>query len=179
MHQSGTFKYLKGDGFRALELPYTGNELSMVLLLPEKVDGLAEFEKTLTEAKLTQWLGQMHSVDDLPVWLPRFQMTSAFSLKSALSALGMATAFRPGAADFSGMNGGKEPLYISDVVHKAFVNVNEEGTEAAAATGVIVKATSAPIDPPLFRADHPFVVLVRDNRSGSILFLGRLVNPKS
>jgi serpin B len=178
MYQSGKFKYLKGDGFRALEMPYVGKELSMVVLLPEKVDGLPEFEKSLTEANLTKWLGQMHPVTDLPVWLPRFKTTSEFSLAQELETMGMPTAFSS-AADFSGLNGGSEPLCISDVVHKAFVEVNEEGTEAAAATAVVIKATSAPVDPPRFRADHPFVFLIRDNRSGSILFLGRVINPKS
>jgi len=123
MYQKGTFNYLKGDDFRALELSYVGQELSLVMLLPEKVDGLTEFEKTLTEAKLTQWLGQMRP-EDLRVWLPRFKITSAFNLKGALSALGMPAAFQRGAADFSGINEGKEGLFISEVVHKAFVDVN-------------------------------------------------------
>jgi serpin B len=177
MYQTGEFKYLKGNGFRALEMPYVGRDLSMVVLLPEKADGLADFEKSLTAVKLRDWLSQMHTVE-LPVYLPRFRMTAEFSLKKELSEMGMPIAFDERRADFSGMNGGVEKLYISKVAHKAFVEVNEEGTEAAAATADIVKAKkSAPRDPPMFRADHPFVFLIRDNRSGNILFLGRLVNP--
>src|SRR6516162_11555840 len=122
--------------FRALALPYVGKDLSMVVLLPEKLNGLKEFEKTPTEAKLRDWLSRMHEVE-LDVRLPKFKMTEELELRQVLSEPGMPLAFEPGAADFSGMNGGKERLYISDVVHKAFVEVNEKGTEAAAATGAI------------------------------------------
>ncbi|MEZ5949166.1 MAG: serpin family protein [Planctomycetaceae bacterium] len=108
---------------------------------------------------------------------PRFRTTREFQLNNALAGLGMSTAFNPDLADFSGMNGNRE-LFISAVLHKAFVDVNEEGTEAAAATGVVVGVRSAPADePPVFRADHPFLFLIRDTRSGVILFLGRVVNP--
>ena len=175
MYQKGKFKYLQGDNFQALALPYVGKNLSMVVLLPEKLDGLKEFEKTLTEAKLRDWPSRMHEVV-LDVRLPKFKMTEEFDLRQVLSELGMPLAFEPGAADFSGMNGGKERLYISDVVHKAFVEVNEEGTEAAAATAIFT-TVSGRIGP-AFRADHPFVFLIRDNRSGAILFLGRLVHSK-
>ncbi|HZT83548.1 MAG TPA: serpin family protein [Gemmataceae bacterium] len=177
MHETSTFKYLDGGTFQALELPYKGRELSMVVLLPKKNDGLPDLEKQLTAARLNEWLGKLRP-EEVNVTLPRFKMTAEFQLSSQLSALGMKRAFSK-QADFSGMNGGQEPLFISDVIHKAFVDVNEEGTEAAAATAVIVRATSAqPHVPPTFRADHPFVFLIRDNRSGSLLFLGRLVNPQ-
>jgi serpin B len=178
MHRTGDYKYLDGGDFQALELPYKGKDLSMVVLLPKKVDGLAEFEKKLTEANLTGWLGRLRK-QEVIVTLPRFKTTREFMLKGPLQALGMKRAFVPGGADFSGMSGtnGKR-LFISAVVHKAFVDVNEEGTEAAAATGVVVKLTSARIPgPAVFRADHPFVFLIRDNRSGGVLFMGRLTNP--
>src|ERR687886_2612610 len=104
------------------------------------------------------------------VMLPRFKVTAEFSLRDQLSAMGMPLAFSP-SADFSGIAGGTEPLSLSAVVHKAFVDVNEEGTEAAAATGVVMVRTSAAVRPtPVFRADHPFLFLIRDTRSGSILF---------
>jgi serpin B len=174
MYQKGKFKYLDGGTFQALEMPYVGKELAMLVLLPKKTDGLAELEKSLTPAKLGEWVAKLRE-QDVEVHFPKFKCTSEFSLKQELSALGMTDAFTAG-ADFSGING-KKDLYIQDVVHKAFVEVNEEGTEAAAATGVVVGVLSARIDP-VFRADHPFLFLIRDTRNGSILFLGRLSNPE-
>jgi serpin B len=176
MHRTGDYKHFDGGDFQALELPYKGNELSMVVLLPKKVDGLPEFEKKLTGANLTGWLGRLRK-QEVVVTLPRFKTTREFMLKEPLQALGMKRAFVAGGADFTGMSGteGKR-LFISAVVHKAFVDVNEEGTEAAAATAVVVSILSARITP-VFRADHPFVFLIRDNRSGSVLFMGRLTNP--
>ena len=113
------------------------------------------------------------------VYLPKFKLESQYSLKDVLSSMGMPTAFS-GAADFSGMDGGQD-LYISDVYHKAYIEVNEEGTEAAAATGVVMNwAAVAPgsEEPvPVFRADHPFLFLIQDNDTGTILFAGRIVNP--
>jgi serpin B len=175
MHQTADFRFLDGGSFQALELPYKGKQLSMVVLLPKKVDGLAELEKNLTAARLTQWLGKLHE-QEVIVTLPKFKATSEFSLGDTLSAMGMPLAFTPGMADFSGMNGSRN-LFIQAVVHKAFVDVNEQGTEAAASTGVAVGLASAPIRTE-FRADHPFVYLIRDTHSGSILFLGRMANPQ-
>jgi serpin B len=174
MHQSARFKYLDAGALQVLEMPYVGKDLSMVVLLPKKADGLAELEKSLTADKLAGWLGQARE-EEVEVGLPKFQATSEFSLKDQLAALGMKKAFVPGAADFSGMNG-RDDLYITAVVHKAFVDVNEQGTEAAAATGVVVGLRATPVRP-VFRADHPFVFLIRDTRNDSVLFLGRLVNP--
>lgn len=178
MHRTGKYRYLDGGDFQALQMPYTGDDLSMVVLLPKKVDGLADFEKTLTPAKLADWLPKLRE-QTVVVSLPKFKMTSEFTLNDQLSAMGMPLAFDEDKADFKGIaDVSNENLHISKVIHKAFVDVNEEGTEAAAATAVIIAApTSAPIQI-AFRADHPFVFLIRDNRSGSILFLGRLANPK-
>src|SRR5262249_14537626 len=133
MHDRGRFKYSDGGSFQALEMPYKGKELSMVVLLPKKIDGLAEFEKTLTAAKVAEWLPRLRE-QEVAVSLPKFKVTSEFSLKDTLAAMGMPSAFSQTKADFSGMDGTRE-LYISAVVHKAYVDVNEEGTEAAAATG--------------------------------------------
>jgi serpin B len=174
MTQTARFNYLVGDGFQALELPYAGKDLSMVVLLPRKADGLADLEKKLTAEQLAGWLKGLRR-EKVTVVLPRFKATSEFSLKGTLSSMGMPTAFT-GRADFSGMDG-KRDLFLSAVVHKAFVDVNEQGTEAAAATGVVAKTVSAEIIAD-FRADHPFVFLIRDQRSDSILFLGRLADPK-
>jgi serpin B len=173
MHAGLHTKFLKTDSFRALELPYQERELSMVLFLPNKVDGLADFEKQLNAVNLRQWLGKLtdHQVQ---VSLPKFKLTAEFELADTLRKLGMRDAFGPG-ADFSGMTT-RDWLYISAVVHKAFIDLNEAGTEAAAATAVIMdRASAAPGDD--FKADHPFVYLIKDNRTGAILFMGRVVNP--
>ena len=148
----------------------------MLVLLPKQVDGLAEIEKALTVKKLKEWTGRLRP-GKVSVFLPKFTMTCKFELKKVLTAMGMPHAFSPMSADFSGMNG-KKDLFISAVIHKAFVDVNEEGTEAAAATATVIGITSLPQPSPVFRADRPFVFLLRDNRSGSILFIGRVANPE-
>jgi serpin B len=179
MNQSGTFRYAEGDGVQVLELPYDGDELSMVVVLPREVQGLAELERSLTAARVNGWLAGLAAREvTVNVTLPRFKMTAQFRLKPALSALGMPLAFTRGRADFSGIATGP-PLYLSEAFHKAFVEVNEKGTEAAAATGVGVFATSLRPVPAVFRADHPFFFLIRDTQTGSVLFAGRLVNPQS
>jgi serpin B len=175
MHQKEHFGYLEDAAFQALELPYAGKDLALVVLLPRKVDGLAALERSLTSAKLTTWLGKLHAVE-VDVALPKFQLTEELQLAKTLSEMGMPNAFNS-RADFSGMDGSHD-LFLSAVVHKAFVDVNEKGTEAAAATGVAVKATAMLANAPVFRADHPFLFLIRDTRSGSILFMGRLIQPE-
>jgi serpin B len=177
MNRTSKVSYFEGDGLQVLEMPYKGKDLSMVVLLPKKVDGLADFEKGLTEEKLAGWLGKLRS-QEVIISFPKFKMTREFSLEGVLTRMGMKLAFVPNRADFSGMNGGTN-LFVSAVMHKAFVEVNEEGTEAAAATGVVVTATSLPPPKPVFRADHQFAFLIRDMQSGSILFLGRVSNPAS
>ncbi len=176
MFQKQTLAYRKFDEVEVLRLPYKGDDLSMVILLPTNPDGLAELEEELTTETLAQLMEGLHDVE-LEVYLPKFKMEwGAGSLQDDLAAMGMAVAFS-GDADFSGMTG-KRNLFISDVVHKAFVEVNEEGTEAAAATGVIMKLTAV-METPVFRADRPFVFLIKDNKVGSILFMGRVVNPQA
>lgn len=175
MFQREEFRYGAVEGLQVLELPYVGDVLSMLVLLPEAVDGLAALEQDLTPENLETWTKTLRK-EKVEVFLPRFRMTSEFNLTDVLQAMGLASAFDPEQADFSGMIGRRE-LFLSAVVHKAFVEVNEQGTEAAAATGVAVGVTSVPITP-TFRADHPFLFLIRDNRTGSILFLGRVTNPK-
>lgn len=176
MNEKAQFKYMETEDFQVLELPYVDDELSMVVLLPRRFDGLPEFEKELTTDNLSDWLGKLRKREVI-VSVPKFKMTSQFSLATMLKSMGMTDAFSPGRADFSGMNG-KRDLFISAVIHKAYVDVNEEGTEAAAATAVTMKVTSiGPTRIPVFQADHPFLFLIRDNLSGSILFIGRIINP--
>jgi serpin B len=174
MHQEGEFGYYDGGSFQVLEMPYVGKDVTMVVLLPKKADGLAALEKDLTADKLAGWLGKPRK-DEVNVALPKFKTTSSFELAPTLADLGMKTAFTTN-ADLSGIGGSKGELYLSHVVHKAFVEVNEEGTEAAAATAAVFTKESARVTPE-FRADHPFVFLIRDVRSDSILFLGRIADP--
>lgn len=175
MNQKEQFGYMETDGLQGLEMPYVGEELSMVILLPKEITGIDKLEKELTAERVCEWLGRIHEREVI-VSVPKFKMTSKFGLGKVLRAMGMTAAFSKN-ADFSGMTGSRD-LFISAVVHQAYVDVNEEGTEAAAATGVVMRLTSvAPGGIPVFRADHPFIFLIRDKTSGSILFLGRLINP--
>jgi serpin B len=175
MNQTAEFGYMETESFQGLELPYVDDELSMIILLPNEIDGLDEFEKTLTVENLSKWLSRLYK-RKVVVSVPKFKMTSQFSLASVLKSMGMTDAFSSN-ANFSGING-KRNLFISAVIHKAYVDVNEEGTEAAAATAVGIKLTSiGPSRTPVFRADHPFLFLIRDNHTNSILFIGRVMNP--
>lgn len=178
MHRQDRFGYRQQDGLQTLELPYGNDELSMLVLLPEKQDGLAELEAALTADKLAEWTTRLGR-PEVSVFLPKFKVEAEFNLNETLSALGMPAAFS-NAADFSGMSS-HEGLKIAAVLHKAYVDVNEEGTEAAAATGVIMMPTAMPQPQriPVFRADHPFLFLIRDNRTGEILFIGRVTEPKA
>ena len=173
MRKTYRYRYGEDDGLQVLELPYAGDDLSMVVLLPKEIDGLAELEGRLTVENLGRWTKHLWQ-SEVQVSLPRFEITFPFRLDGTLISMGMVDAF--GDADFSGMDG-SQVLYISAVLHKAFVAVNEEGTEAAAATAVVMRAKGVPLSPPVFRADHPFVFLIRENSTGSILFLGRVANP--
>jgi serpin B len=143
--------------------------------LPDKIDGVQVLEKQLTAANLKLWSANLDAMN-VRIWLPRFVLTAGFQLEHVLSELGMPLAFDAGKADFSGMDG-KQDLFIGAVVHKAYVDVNEEGTEAAAATGITMVPMARRIDSAEFRADHPFVFFIRDNHSGCILFMGRLNDP--
>lgn len=172
------FNYIENTRVQILELPYQGNELSIVVLLPREVDGIHDLENEFSTDTLNMWLNNLHK-QEVEIYLPKFKSEYEMSLTDNLKEMGMVSAFNPGIADFSGMDGTKS-LYISDVLHKAFVNVDEEGTEAAAATAVTVHLSAyMPKHIPVFRADHPFVFLIRDNSTGSILFMGRISNLKA
>jgi len=176
MLQTGTFGYLELPECQLLELRYAGDALSMVILLPAAPDGLPALEQSLDTARLSDWLSRMEP-RQVQVGLPKFVLSSQFRLDRALRALGMTDAFDPSRADFSGMDGTRN-LYIGAVLHQAFVEVNEEGTEAAGATAVVMKIRAGPQEKvPVFRADRPFLFLIRDLRTGTLLFLGRLADP--
>ena len=175
MFQKEKFAHGTVDDVQLLKLPYVGKDFSMLVLLPKAVDGLPALEQKLTIENLNKWMAVLEE-KKVDVYLPKFKLTSEFSLDGVLAKMGMTDAFSPEQADFSGMTGNKE-LYISAVVHKAFVDVNEEGTEAAAATGVVVAVSSVQIIP-TFAAYPTFLFLIRDNQTNSILFMGRVTNPK-
>jgi serpin B len=174
MRMLATLPFAQPPGLSVLALPYAGKDLEMVLLLPNEADGLGSLERSFSSDAVVAWTQGTREVE-VQVAVPRFSFTSAITLGEVLGRMGMPTAFSD-AADFTGIraSGG---LKISEAFHQAFILVNEEGTEAAAATGVDMGETSLPVFPE-FIADHPFLFLIRDRVTGSILFLGRVENPR-
>jgi len=173
MRQTERLGYAAGEGYQAVSLPYDGRELDMVVLLPD--EGMfAEFEKSL-DADTAGSIIKAMVPGQIALSLPRFKFESAFSLGDLLAGMGMPTAFSS-QANFSGMTGNLE-LSISEVIHKAFVGVDEAGTEAAAATAVIMRATAMPATPLTVTVDRPFIFLIRDIQTGSVIFVGRVINP--
>lgn len=175
MHQEHQFGYWENDWLQIMEMPYKEESLSLIVLLPKEKTGITDLEQKLNFENMMAWQSRLRKRKVI-VFFPKFKIESQFSLGQTLALMGMPDAFDPELADFSAMVGQKE-LYISAVIHKAFLEVNEEGSEAAAATGVVVGVTSIAPSPPIFKADHPFVFFIRDNKSQSILFLGRVLNP--
>jgi serpin B len=174
MHQEGQFGYHETRGLQLLELPYRGKDLSMIVLLPKKVDGLPALEKALSVRRLAGCLKELRPIR-LNVVLPSFRLASEFQLRTCLADMGMPLAFGR-EADFSGIDE-KGSLRLSAVLHKASIDVNEQGTEASAVTGALVNAKSVTVSTKTFRADHPFLFLIQDNHSGTVLFLGRVARP--
>lgn len=178
MHGSPKAGYLEVEGAQILELPYEGDDLSLVVLLPKKSDGLLALEDSLTASRLTEWISSAgRTFQAVDVFLPRFRMEAGFRLKKVLVPMGMTDAFDPRRADFGALSSTPGGLFIDEGFHKAFVDVNEEGTEAAAATGVVMVPASIAPPKPVFRADHPFLFLIQDDATGAILFLGRVTDP--
>jgi serpin B len=179
MHRGVELPVVAIAGARLLELPYAGGRLGMLIVLPDAVDGLPAVERRLAADSLRAWSAGLAEPPGrggtTRVTLPKFTARTRLDLNGTLAALGMPAAFDAERADFSGMNGGRD-LSIGAVVHQAFVDVDEEGTEAAAATGVAVRVTSAQI-PQEFHVDRPFLWFIRDRATGAILFMGRVVDP--
>jgi len=173
MYQETAVRWTETEDLALLAMPYSGDRLEMVIALPAAHDGLPALEASLTPEVLTDWDTHMRPAK-VKVWLPRFELNAEFELSKALGDLGMPTAFG-GGADFSGMTTATG-LFISAVVHQAFVDVNEKGTEAAAATAVVMTRSARP-KVTQFRADHPFLFLIRDTQTGAVLFMGRMVSP--
>jgi serpin B len=183
MRQCQQARYVQADGFQAVELDYHGGHLSLLVLLPDRKDGLGDLENRLSPRAFHDVVATM-TVREVKVILPRFTMTSSSDISAELGALGMPLAFDGDRADFSGMNGHAPPhedaISISAVCHQAFIEMNEQGTEAAAATGLLMvtgPGLEQPPPVPTFRADHPFLFAIRDRRSAAVLFLGRMANP--
>lgn len=168
------FPYAETDNLQVLELPYKGEEISMLILLPKGFD-LKPAEEALNPDKLKKLETNLRRTE-VDVYLPKFKLETKYFLVDTLKRMGMKRAFQGGMADFSGMDGTKT-LFITSVIHQGYVDVNEEGTEAAAATGVVV-GRLALTPRKIFRADHPFLFLIRDRKTGLILFLGRLMEPQ-
>jgi len=174
MHNSELhLPYYQGEGFQAFQMPYVGGEVSMLMILPDEGSYL-DFEKTIDSETLDQILEELEYTP-ISLTFPQFEYESELSLAQILGKMGMPLAVSE-AADFSGMTGAKD-LFISDVFHKAFVKVDEHGTEAAAATAVIMSVTSAPADPVEITVDSPFLFLIREHQTDTVLFMGRMVEP--
>jgi serpin B len=172
--EAAKFNYGESDELQILEMVYEGGDLSMVILLP-KGDELDEIEKSITLERLAGWKGLLgeRRVD---VFVPKFKFETNYFMVGALTEMGMPSAFEDGVADFSGIDGSKS-LVIQNVIHKAYVDVNEEGTEAAAATAIVFGTTSVPPPTPVFRADHPFIFMIQQRGTGNILFMGKVSDP--
>jgi len=188
MHQQpDEVRYFKAAGYQAVDLIYQGHDLSMLVLLPDRKNGLRDLEKKLSVRMLNDCVTQMQ-IREVKLFLPRFKITwGTVDMREHLTALGMPLAFTRFLADFSGINGyeppSEESLFLAAVFHKAFVEVHEEGTEAAAATAAVFERLGSALSPPkpppipIFRADHPFLFAIRDRKTGTILFLGRMADP--
>jgi len=175
MSNTESYGYTEGDDYQAVELPYDGRELSMVILLPQ-AGRFEAFENTLDGRQVADIIGGIGH-QQVALTMPKFTYESKFMMKKTLSDMGMSDAFL-GVADFSGING-ERTLFIDEVIHQAFVDVDEAGTEAAAATAVIVAESAAPAEPKQVTIDRPFIFLIRDIETGTILFVGRVVNPNA
>jgi serpin B len=177
MTRQGEFALAEHPNLQVLELPYAGRTFSMVILLPRDPTGLAAIEKHLTAGDIREWTAGL-APRQVRAFVPRFRIAMALRLDHTLASMGMPDAFDPERADFSGMDGRRGWLHIDAAIHKSYIDVAEEGTEAAAASAVVMAARSAmPAPAAVFRADHPFIFLIRERRSGALLFIGRMGNP--
>ena len=191
MYQKSTFSILEKENFQAISMPYKGEKMSMVIFLPREIDGLNEFEKNMTSDKLNLWMKEIDDEIKKPskrrrmfssgkqrvnLHLPKFKLETSYDLIPPFAKLGISKAFRF-SSDFKRIY--EQDLRIDQIKHKAFIKVDEEGTEASAATAVGMRVTSAPPPIATFRADHPFIFTIRDDETGSILFMGRITDPSN
>jgi serpin B len=172
MRQKGKFNYCQAEGAQILELPYAGKDLAMLVILPD--GDINSLEAGLTAARIREWRSQLEA-RKVEVSLPKFKFLARYYLDQALPELGMRDAFSEVGADFSGITGHKD-LYIKHVIHQAMIDVNEQGSEATAATAVVMDAKSVSLNP-IFQADHPFMFAIIHRATGLLLFLGRVTDP--
>ncbi len=178
LDDNALFGYFESDDLQILQMPYVGDKLSLTIFLPQK-NNLGLLERSLDLKMLSGWKNGLRRIR-VNIYLPKFKVAAKYLLNENLQKLGMPTAFKDGEADFSGMSiKWGRLLYISSVFHQAYVDINEEGTEAAAATSVVIKLRCMPSKPPVFRADRPFIFMITDDETGLILFMGRLVDPEA
>lgn len=166
------FNYAETDEMQLLEIPYTGEDVSMLIVLPK--ENLDHVEESISNEKLSEWKNMLKK-QRVDIYIPKFTFEAKYFMVDTLKKMGMPSAFDGSLADFSGMDGTKK-LFIQNVIHQAFVEVNEEGTEAAAATAVVVGNETVRLIP-IFRADHPFIFIILQKDTGTILFLGRVSDP--
>ena len=177
MNVRGTFNYTEGDGVQILKMPYKGDRLSMLVILPSERDGIRELQKTLSSELMQKWQ-QGLTEKEVIVSIPKFEMNTHYEIGDSLWHLGMTDVFKAETADLSGIaDVSARNLYVSKAIQDAYVKVNEEGTEAAAVTTIVILADSLPPPPPRFIADHPFIFVIQDDESGIILFMGRVSDP--
>ncbi len=173
MTVESTFNFTQTDGAKILKMPYKGDRLSMLLILPDDRDGIDSLGDLLSVEKLRKWQNSMSATNVL-VKIPKFTMKTHYELPKPLKDLGVEDIFDSKTANLTGILGG---IFVSNAVHDAYVDVNEEGTEAAAVTTIVAAFTSGPPPTPLFVADHPFLFVIQDDESGMILFMGKLSEP--
>jgi serpin B len=180
MYQSGHFSLVETDRLQVLKLPYDGNASSLYVILPRVANELSAIEQELSAGNLSKWIQGNEAATDVKVWLPKFKYAQLAKLVPTLRELGIQDAFDGSKANFKGMVYRSEGLCISDVIHKAFVEVDETGTEAAAATAVVFGLSASPIaapPPKEFKADHPFLFVIKHDATGAVLFMGRVADP--
>jgi len=180
MRRTGRHNYFESSQLQALELSYKDSELSMFVFLPKDKKGLAEVEKTFICDSFKEWLSKLEP-KEVVVSFPKFKLADTFELQKTLMGLGIKDAFSQATADFTKVSDEKE-IFLSQVIHKTYIDVDEEGTEAAAVTVIAMAAGARPRppeneEPKIFIADHPFLFVIRHNKIGTILFVGRVVNP--
>jgi serpin B len=184
MFAQGYFRFRHIDGVKVLRKAYAGLRISMVIMLPDEIEGLADLDSRLTWKNFNEWSRfEKEESHEVNLLLPKFKFDADVRLNGALALLGMPSAFDHESADFSGVNGSntkdenQEGLFIQHAIHRAFIDVDEEGTQAAAATTVAKTVTSAAMRPTEFNADHPFLFFIQDEGTGAILFMGRVADP--
>ncbi|PIS30093.1 hypothetical protein COT42_03685 [Candidatus Saganbacteria bacterium CG08_land_8_20_14_0_20_45_16] len=181
MHRTSYYKYFENDQLQVLELPYKNDELSMLVILPREKKGLSQIETIFNASSWVKWLSGLQS-ELVAVSLPKFKLTDSFELREPLADLGIKDVFSQSAANLTKMSNERE-IFFSAVIHKTYIDVDEEGTEATAVTVAMMVAGAhampgKPLEPKVFKADHPFLFVIRHNKEGTILFIGRMVNPE-